>query len=87
MSNEPSERAVQTTIFCTTDKIQPMPPSKLYKVGRMIRIGASGRVTTVPFIRLSGKWLENAGFHSDDYLAVTVHPGAVGLVSIKQGTR
>jgi len=53
------------------------------KVGRSFRRGRFGATVAVPFIRLSGKWLEQAGFRAGDNLLVDVQPEGIRL--IRQG--
>ena len=53
----------------------------------MVRINRRGRSTTVPFIRLSGKWLEQAGFYGGDYLAIRVQRHEISLVPQTRGVQ
>ncbi len=53
---------------------------RIIKIGSMVRIARNGRSSKVPFIRLSGKWLEDAGLHEGDYLAVVVDLGGIRLI-------
>lgn len=57
---------------------------RLIKVGRTIqtRRGA-GIAVIVPFIRLSGKWIERAGFLEGDIIEVTAAHGEIKM--IRQG--
>jgi len=49
-----------------------MRRTRRVKIGRIVRVGRSGKTVLVPFIRLSGKWLEQAGFQAGDYLSISV---------------
>jgi len=54
--------------------------TRTIKVGRIIRVARSGSSSVVPFIRLSGKWLEQAGFKRDDHLVVCVGRDEIRLI-------
>lgn len=58
---------------------------RLIKVGRTTQVRRSGgsSVVVVPFIRLSGKWIERAGFLEGDTIAVTGGNGQISI--IRQG--
>jgi len=55
------------------------------KIGRSFRRGRFGITVVVPFIRLSGKWLEQAGFRAGDNLLVDVQPEGIRLIRQEQG--
>lgn len=60
--------------------------ARLIKVGRTTQMRSSGgSPVVVPFIRLSGKWLERAGFLEGDVIEVTAAKGEIRLV--RQGQR
>lgn len=48
------------------------------RVGRTFRPAASG-TQRVPFIRLAGHWLSDAGFEEGDQVSVTIAPGEIRL--------
>jgi hypothetical protein len=52
------------------------------KVGRNYQGGFSA-TSRVPFIRLSGRWLEEAGFSEGDVLEVSVVQGEIRLKTTK----
>ena len=60
--------------------------TRIIKVGSMVRFARNGRSTKVPFIRLSGKWLEDAGFQEGDFLAVCVQHGEMRMICSSEGT-
>jgi len=55
-------------------------PTRTVTVGRRIHIYRGGRSIGVPFIRLSGKWLERAGFRERDRVEVWIGQGEIRLV-------
>ena len=56
--------------------------ARLIKVGRTTQVRRAGgsSVVVVPFIRLSGKWLERAGFLEGDIIEVTAANGEIKIV-------
>ena len=48
------------------------------KVGRTYH-GSPSANSRVPFIRLAGNWLKEAGFSEDDVIEVSVTPGEIRL--------
>lgn len=54
------------------------------RVGRTYQ-GGFGNAVRVPFIRLAGRWLDEAGFTEGDTLRVSVASGEIRLV--RQGGR
>ena len=55
-------------------------PVRIVKVGRTTQVRRGGGRLAVPFIRLSGKWLERAGFLEGDMIAVTAANGEIMIV-------
>ena len=53
---------------------------RIVKVGRTTQVRRGGGRSVVPFIRLSGKWLERAGFLESDMIAVTAANGEIRIV-------
>ena len=49
------------------------------KVGGLYRMRRGQQASAVPFIRLSGKWLEQAGFLVGGAIHVEVTPGSIRL--------
>jgi hypothetical protein len=66
-------------------KGSPTPPPRSLTVGRRYygTSYATGQDVFVPFIRLSGKWLEEAGFAEGNQIAVIVGEGEIRLVCQK----
>lgn len=48
------------------------------RVGRTFH-GHAGTAARVPFIRLAGHWLSQAGFQQGDQVSVSVRPGEIRL--------
>lgn len=42
-----------------------------------------GKSSTCPFIRLKGKWLEQAGFNVGDQVSVYVSEGIITITGVK----
>ncbi len=56
------------------------PRVRRITVGSLYRPAKKGSLpTTVPFIRLSGKWLEKAGFTTGDMLEIEASEGKIAL--------
>ena len=53
---------------------------RMVKVGRTTQVRRGGGRSAVPYIRLSGKWLERAGFFEDDMIAVAAANGEIRIV-------
>ena len=53
---------------------------RILKVGRTTQVRGCGHGSVVPFIRLSGKWLERAGFLENDMIAVAAVNGEIRIV-------
>jgi len=60
--------------------------TRIIKVGSTIRVAKNGRSSKVPFIRLSGKWLEDAGFEEGDYLEICVQRGELRMLRSRKDT-
>jgi hypothetical protein len=54
-------------------------PKRILKVGKVFRYRYGGHSVARPLIRLSGKWLEEAGFRVADTLEVRTHDGEILL--------
>jgi hypothetical protein len=69
-------------------KDSPTPPPRSITVGRRYygTSYATGQDVFDPFIRLSGKWLEEAGFAEGKQIAVIVGEGEIRLVCQKSRT-
>jgi hypothetical protein len=58
---------------------------RFIKVGRTTQVRRGGNTSVmVPFIRLSGKWLERAGFIESDMIAVTAGDGVISLRRLEE---
>ena len=53
---------------------------RIAKVGRTTQVRRGGGRSVVPFIRLSGKWLERAGFLEGDMIVVTAANAEIRIV-------
>lgn len=60
------------------------PEARSIKIGSSFRGTRFGATTVVPLIRLSGRWLEKAGFHVGDRLVVDVRPDEIRLIRQEQ---
>ena len=58
--------------------------ARMVKIGRSFRNGRFGATIVVPFIRLSGLWLEKAGFRAGDHFLVDVRPDGIRLIRQEQ---
>jgi len=55
---------------------------KTIKVGRAYQARQGGKFKAVPFIRLSGQWLAEAGFQIGGRIEVSVSPQGIQLVPV-----
>jgi len=58
-----------------------VPPSKPY--ARQLTVSYQSGKSDVPFIRLCGKWLEDAGFSVDDKVKIIVKDNLLILEPVK----
>jgi len=49
------------------------------KVGSLYRLTQRNNENSVPFIRLSGKWLKQAGFQEGDIISIKIHKGELKI--------
>jgi hypothetical protein len=54
-------------------------PKRILKVGKVFWHRPGAHSVARPLIRLSGKWLERAGFQISDTFEVRVHDGGIWL--------
>ena len=52
---------------------------RILKVGKVFRYRCGGQSVARPLIRLSGEWLEEAGFRISDAFEVRTHNGEIWL--------
>jgi len=61
-----------------------MPGGRTIKVGRIYQMRKGKGLIEFPFIRLSGKWLEQAGFIRGDLVQISASRGEIKLTPLRK---
>ena len=69
--------------LCNTGLVEAQPQS--IRVGYLYQDRLGRSASRVPFIRLAGQWLADAGFDEGDVLAVQVTSGEIRLLKENDG--